>query len=197
MNRLTELEIEEALEVCDPALKNLGRERLKSRDFLGYLNLFSSENRLDAFQRLIWENMTGIEYWQSVRSVWDSAEFIMSNSFEWHRILTSRKANREAMMNKREHATLARFPDVVSIYRGCGHSEGVRGFSWTLEKERAKFFSEFACGGRRKMYGLSESIPTIATAQCNKRDIIAYFNERKEREIVINPRKVKILTVSK
>lgn len=196
MTRHTDLEIEAALEHCNPNLKTLGRERLKSRDFLGFLFLFSSEQRLDAFRRLVWSRMTGVEYWQCVREVWESAEFIAPHFLDWQRILTSRKANKEVMMNKRERATLAKLPEVLTIYRGCGHPKGIKSFSWTLDKSRANFFSEYACGSRRKFHGMSESVPTIATAQCKKRDVIAYLNGRQEREVIVNPFKVKILTVT-
>ena len=60
------------------------------------------------------------------------------------------------------------------------------GISWTLDYNKAEWFARrFLAGGTG--YGV------VAEAICNPKDVIAYFESRGEKEIVIDPSKVRIL----
>ena len=79
---------------------------------------------------------------------------------------------------------LSSLPDEVTIYRG-GNSASVpydEAYSWSLDINVANFFA-----ARR---GYSDGY--IATATVNKNDILDYFPNNSEKEILVNPNKIKI-----
>jgi len=93
---------------------------------------------------------------------------------------------REYMMGKKEMRVYEALPDIVTIYRGVssikkGRDRVIRGFSWTLNKERGKWFAlRFTHDG------------LFITAAIPKEHIIFYCDDRKEQEIVVNPKFLKI-----
>jgi hypothetical protein len=64
-----------------------------------------------------------------------------------------------------------------------------RGMSWTLSKHVAYFFGHYCTSSRRViLFGADrKSAPMIAEAIVEKRFVLAYINERKEEELVIDP----------
>lgn len=73
-------------------------------------------------------------------------------------------------------------PEKVKIYRGLGSKSRRDGISWTLSKEKAEWFAtRFKDNGE------------VLTAEANKSDILAFLNGRNEQEIIINPKKLKML----
>jgi hypothetical protein len=69
-------------------------------------------------------------------------------------------------------------PDEVEVWRGMNDKHckpGLRGISWTLDQDKAIWFANrFPHWGR----------PLVAKAVINKPDVLAYFGERDESEIV-------------
>jgi len=174
-----------------PSLEELRKERLKARNFQHYLHTFGHERRFDAFVEII-PLLSDTEYWPLVRSVWVGVEVIEPDKKIWLRLLQSKRPSRKLLMTDQEHAELATMPDEVKIWRGCAHTAGVRGMSWTTEKSRAHFFAGYAGGPRRMFYaGPRETTPIVASATCRKSKVLAYFTERQESEIVLNPTNLK------
>ena len=66
-----------------------------------------------------------------------------------------------------------------TVYRGIGTESRENGISWTLDKEKATWFA------RR----FSEGYVIQGTVE--KKDILAFFNDRKEKEVISSPRNVK------
>ena len=71
--------------------------------------------------------------------------------------------------------------DMLTIYRGAKYND-YKGLSWTIEKQVAIWFARRFSKNSDKCY--------IFTGKLLKRDIIAYFNGRKEAEIVCDYRKI-------
>lgn len=55
------------------------------------------------------------------------------------------------------------------------------GLSWTLSRDKAIWFAH------RLGYGVMRSLPFIAEATIQKKDCFAYFSDRDEQEVVIDP----------
>ena len=99
-------------------------------------------------------------------------------------------------MTESERIKLASLPDVIKIWRGCGERSAKRGLSWTLDRDLAIYFANYACGFRRQMLlGQRDTTPLLVEATCEKRDVLAYYMEREESEIVISSRKVNVARV--
>ena len=74
----------------------------------------------------------------------------------------------------------------IIIYRGVTpfNEQNVKALSWTLDYDKANWFAQ--------RYGQDGS---VYQAKINKNDIFAYFNGRKEQEIIVNPKHLKNITV--
>ena len=95
------------------------------------------------------------------------------------------RPGKENMMDEEERAFLANQPDQFEIYRGYGKT--VNGWSWTVDREKAIWFAQ----------RLDFDSPTLATGTVQKADVLAYFAGRKESEIIVDPKKVKVKSKTK
>ena len=132
------------------------------------------------------------QYWKFLRDIWMNVEVIQPDQRTWLRLFQSKKTNRKCLMLAEEHEKLAELPDSIEIWRGCGELSGVRGMSWTLDRKIAEYFSAYAVGQRRRMlahiWPEANVKPFVVRAKCQKTDVIAYFEERQEKEIVVDPK---------
>lgn len=89
---------------------------------------------------------------------------------------------------KKTAEKLRKFPDTVTVYRGEGSKSTpyTQSFSWTVSYKAACFF---AC----RLPSAEDS--TIVSAEVSKDDIIEFFPERNEAEVVILPSAVKSVKV--
>ena len=78
-------------------------------------------------------------------------------------------------------------PEQIEVWRGTSHKRGVAGLSWTLDQEKAVWFAHRFCSEKR--------VPFLAKGIVEKDDVLAYFGDRGEREIV--SMKVSIVSVTK
>ncbi|RMZ50070.1 hypothetical protein EB822_10355 [Flavobacteriaceae bacterium PRS1] len=86
-------------------------------------------------------------------------------------------------MSKKELKYLKELPPVITIYRGMTEEEllsGQFGISWSLKKNVAIFFAE-TYSRNSSTHKLKKVIHKITI---NKSKVIAYFNGRKEFEII-------------
>lgn len=114
-----------------------------------------------------------------LREAWIRAEMISSDINVSMRELVSwfKKADKRYLMNNEERKLLSELPNGVLIYRGVGSEDYKYGMSWTLSFERAKWFAE--------RFGSSTQVVYKALVQ--KQDILAYFADRGEDEVVVDP----------
>ena len=75
---------------------------------------------------------------------------------------------------------------VITIYRGVKEND-YKGLSWTIDKNTAIWFAKRFSNGDCYVF----------TGQLKKKDIIAYFNNRDEAEIVCDYRKIKHISCEK
>ena len=89
------------------------------------------------------------------------------------------KADKQYLMSERERKLLAQLGETVTVYRGVTsyNAKNVRALSWTIDKDRAKWFAH-----RFQENGI------VYTAQIRKAQILAVFASRGESEIVLNPK---------
>jgi hypothetical protein len=170
------------------------RTILRKGDFDEYLNTFDSHKRFPQFVKIV-PRLSPAQFWKLLADVWTNSEVIKPDERTWLRFFQSKRKGRKFLMTPKEHKALAKLPDEIEIWRGCGHKDGVRGLSWTLERTRAAWFAVYACGGRRGLFApkLRGRTLIVAKAVCSKTDVLAHFLEREESEIIVNPKNVKVL----
>ena len=90
--------------------------------------------------------------------------------------------DRALVMSDEERAALASLPQRFEIWRGVSNEDAVRSYSWTLNRELARRFAD--------RFADDESLPLLAAGWITKADVLAYFLERDEAEIVVLPENV-------
>ena len=88
-----------------------------------------------------------------------------------------KQAKPQYLMNEDELETFQKLPNRLTIYRGIKttNKNHINSLSWTTDFKTAKFFSErFGKNG------------TIYQANINKEHILAYFNRRNEKEVIVD-----------
>jgi hypothetical protein len=84
-------------------------------------------------------------------------------------------------MDQAEQNDLAKLPEPLPIFRGYALPRGTpRGLSWTIDRERAEWFA----------YRFPAERYLVAEGSVRKKDVLALFYGRDEREIVVFPDKV-------
>jgi len=164
------------------------KEMLKKGDFSGYVFLHERPYRINAFNNVIEEHghrVTDADYWDILSDLWRDSENIWQNQETWYDFLTGdRKGMKQHFMNEEDRATLNKMPDRVTLYRGCMRGKNELGFSYTTDLEKAKWFAQRFCYDDRE--------PIVRVIEVRKRDIVAYTDQRSEKEcIVLKPTKTK------
>ena len=173
---------------------------LKKKNWDRWIWLHERPFRLDAFL-FICRDMPADEYWSLLRDIWIDTEGPGVNQDIWLELFNRPYPKRRKMMTGKERRALsdAGRSGELNIYRGYvdgldpEDSEYIEedrdresGISWTLDYNKAEWFAKrFLAGGTG--YGV------VAEAICKPKDVIAYFESRGEKEIVVDPSKIRIL----
>lgn len=156
---------------CD-AIKTAMREHNWSQTIW----LHERPYRLEAFSNIA-IYLDDDEYWSLLGEIWTDSENIWQNLAYWKTFLQSKRPKRQYLMNAGERKRLKKLPETLVVYRGTNAPDAMgSGISWTLDEEKAKWFSKryFAEGKECKLLS-----GTVA-----KKDCIAYFEGLNESEIV-------------
>lgn len=150
-------------------------------DWGKYLALHEKPYRLQALWD-IHENLTPEQYWPLLADIWVGIE----NQWQYKSLLPqlfrAKPKRYEFIMTLEERTILESYPeDLLTIYRGH-QVVNAQGWSWTFSPARAEWFAKRLAVGRP--HGV-----TRGTVKRNS--IIAFFDNRNEDEVVVNPRAVK------
>ncbi len=167
----------------EAAEKALAEER-----WLDYILLHEPPFRVAVFAKLA-KTFSHAVYWKSLGELYIYTENIWQRKRQLAKLFISDRPHRHRLMSAYERRCLARLPERLTIFRGS-QAKAVQGWSWTLDEKKALRFA-------KRLERLRLGIPRIATAKAKKSDVIAYFSRRKEKEIVIHPGKIRILSIQK
>lgn len=86
----------------------------------------------------------------------------------------------------------------LTVYRGNLGEDARLGIAWTLDEERARFFAAYSVSPRAAFLGLAradgeERDPTVWRGLVEADDVLGYFEEREESEVVLDPSSVREL----
>ena len=167
----------------EAAEKALAEER-----WLDYVLLHEPPYRVAVFAKLA-KKLPHTVYWKSLGELYIYTENIWQRKRQLARLFASDRPDRKQLMSAYERRYLASLPNRLTIFRGS-LSMRAQGWSWTLDEKKALGFA-------KRLERLGLGIPRVATGKAKKSDVIAYFSRRKEKEIVIDPSKVKIVQIVK
>lgn len=142
----------------------------------------NSYNRFPTFLNLI-PKLIGKYYWYALRNSYDMSDNLFDYRNDIKLAFLSKEPQREFSMTSKERKYLKELPEKITIYRGMTESELKQnefGCSWSLKKEVAEFF---ACTYQRN-FATRNFKKKVHELTINKSEVIAFFNERKEFEII-------------
>ncbi len=165
---------------------------LRAGDWDGYLWAGDSCDRLDDFLALAsYHRLPDREYWRLLAQVWIDTEFPSLRQATWLSLFARPRGEREHLMKPEEHAAFIALPNPVRIFRGVKNPKHERGMSWTVDKKKAHWFANRAWFGKGSKGGV------VMTTVVPKGKVLAYFSERAENEIVIDPRGIGVNQLTK
>jgi hypothetical protein len=158
-------------------------EVVEQEDWISYLALHERPHRLEALLELIQEfKVADEQIWPVVGWAWSDTEGVRWNLDTWRGIWSMECQYRHLVMHEDERKVFDQLPEQMTIWRGVNHEDAVQGLSWTLNRDTAvRFAKRFA----------EENDPLLlAKGQVTKGNVLAYFADRKEDEIVVMPENV-------
>jgi len=164
---------------------------LKEKNWNRWIWFHERPYRLDAFMTIC-KDMKPKDYWPLLKETWIDSEFPGINKEIWLQLFTRKYSDRRKLMSSKERRVLSDLStNDIDIFRGYYGDEYQEGISWTLSYDKASWFAKrFA--GKNTPDEPMEAEPLVAEAVCNKKDILAYFNNKDESEIIIDPETVTI-----
>jgi hypothetical protein len=152
--------------------KTAAAKALDANDWGRYIFLHERPCRLQAFQD-IEHKLTDKEYWEELGQIWIDSENIWQNQKLWTDYLKSKRSDREYFMDEADREEFNRLPEELTIYRGYTKGKNENGYSYTLDKNKAEWFSSRFGGGK-----------SVKTLKVKKKDCFAYLGGRSEKEII-------------
>jgi hypothetical protein len=125
---------------------------------------------------------------QLVKQVWTDSENLRQHRSAWISIW-SKLSNPRQTMDKNEQKKFDALPRRFPIFRGQGGRRGLTSrLSWTIDEAKAEWFAyRFLLKGQRAF---------VASGWVRKDDVLAYFIERNESEILVMPKKVRDIAIT-
>ncbi len=131
------------------------------------------------------DKLTDVDYWRILGEIWCEIEFTNGYNDIFPELFGSARKGKENLMTKDEQKAFAALPEEIKVYRGQVCHKPLA-WSWTTDKEKAKWFAERFKELKTKTEVLSGTVA--------KSKVEAYITRREESEIVVNPKFVKLTT---
>ena len=150
-----------------------------SGDWERFVFLHERPYRIDALETVLFEEEVNDpdRIWPLIAGVWIDSENIWQCLDQWVDIWNTEGHSHAVFMEDDEMATLNALPDTITVWRGVAHREAIEGMSWTVDKAKAEWFARRFAGGEGRT-------PLLVEGTVSKRDVLAYFSNRGESEIV-------------
>jgi hypothetical protein len=151
------------------------KETIDKKEWSHYLFLHERPYRLQAFLA-IRDKMTDKEYWELLSSIWVDSENIWQNKAIWKMLLKSPRKGKDSFMSFDDGLELNKlFKDngTIQIYRGYVKGKNKKGFSYTLDRDKAEWFST-----------RFQSTPYVKELTVTDKEVFAYLSGRGEKEII-------------
>jgi len=154
----------------------------KIENFMQFTILITNPYRL-AFLKYTSEYLNNEDFSRFLIDTWVSDEYVNLNKDVSKKELVSyfKRASKEFIMEEDEMQEYTNMEDEVVIYRGVTdyNNKQIKAMSWTLSQETAEWFAN-----RFNQCGY------VYRAKIKKKDILAYCNQREEKEIIVDYNKL-------
>ena len=159
-------------------------EFLAAKKWHSLLFLVERPYRLDEFHNLQ-DQMSDEDYWENLGWCYRDSENLHQIPFLADLLLSDRPC-RERLMDQESAAELAAMPEEITVFKGFHRGYKFDGdFSFTLSPKTAEWFA------RR----FNRPAPKVLTGLVKKEDVLAYMDQRGEKEILVEPHLVDIRSI--
>lgn len=153
--------------------KQLLNKAVKEKEFGSYVFLHERPYRFNAFIE-VKDKLKDKDYWELLSDIWTDSENIWQNLSAWKECLNDRSKTKHLFMSEADKKLFDSLPDKITIYRGYVPNKNKQGLSYTLDEEKAIWFSKrFNNNGK------------VIKRVVNKSEVFAYTNSRNEKEIIL------------
>jgi hypothetical protein len=160
------------------AKKDAIQKAIDEKDFISYIFLHERPYRINAFVFFTdTYKVRDKDYWEMLRDIWVDSENIWQNKNLFKKLLSSKRKSSEYFMNASENIFFDKLPEEFTIYRGYHENKNKNGFSYTLDKDKAEWFS-------LRFSDANRYVPNIKEIVVKKKDVFAYIDSRDEKEII-------------
>ena len=160
----------------------------RERNWFDYVFLYERPYRAERLFEIGSEIVDDAAYWRLVADAWTDTENAWQEEETWYELLFDHRPDRQAMMDEAERSTLKGLSDPVPVFRGFHRDGRDRGLSWTTDREQAMAFA-------LRFASIEPGYARVAVGVVPKPCVIAYLNERSEREVLALPEDVTIETI--
>ena len=115
---------------------------LIKEDYSSYVFLHERPYRFMAFMRIGYKITDTKKYWELLGEIWTDSENIWQYKKEWKKYLSVKYPNKEYFMSEEDREAFKNLPDKLIVYRGYEVGKNKEGFSYTLDKNKAEWFSK-------------------------------------------------------
>ncbi len=162
------------------------KECIKNREISEIIWMYERPHRIEAFKKYAISLLETDpkEYWNILRAVAMDSENIWQWRDDYKKLIIEHDSiSTRTMMSDDELKAFKELPDKLTVYRGIteikkNDCERRNGYSWTLSKETAEFFST------RLKREYEDSV--ILVGEVDKSCVKAYFQGRNEEEIIVD-----------
>ena len=160
----------------------------KADKFSQCLSAINKGNRFDYLNWLHKGNLiTDQECADAVYSIWTMQERFYRCGMSKEKLIKMIKLSEKSPLLQSDIDDLSD-ENIITIYRGV-KVNNYRGLSWTVDKNVAEWFA--------RRFGHDGDRCYVFTGTINKKDIIALFSSRNEKEVVCDYRKIKNILCEK
>lgn len=132
------------------------------------------------YLNLIQKGLSSDELGELLAYIWVNTESPNNGIIPLHTLIKWFKtASKQSLMDAAELAYYNSLPDEFTVYRGIGSKSNKNGISYTLSLEKAEWY---AIRFNKKGY--------VLCGTAKKKDVLAFFNGRKEQEVLIQPKNI-------
>jgi hypothetical protein len=127
--------------------------------------------------------LKGKLYWYALRNAYDMSDNLYQYRYDLRNAFLSQETEREYLMTKKERDYLNKLPEQITIFRGMTEQEyksNELGISWTIKKSVAEYFVNIY----PRNYATNRLKKVICELTIPKSEVIAFFNQRKEFEVI-------------
>ena len=111
--------------------------------------------------------------WTSSENPNDDVNVSLPMAISWFR-----RADKSFLMDEEDYNTYQSFGDETKVYRGVAVGRNPHGLSWTTDKSKAHWFAH--------RFDIEDKQGYIQSLVVKKDDILAYFSDRDESEVVVD-----------